>query len=345
MAIDVSALNRALPASCYVNNVVPSTFPTGPLTLTLQAVSFERLGFDLILEPSSSVLRLGQAPEYRFPEAIVGGTRTGSGWGLTGELQVAGLGPVTLARSAIETRTHSTRVTFTRNGNQASGTLTIAASYRCVDNGPALADQCPRSAPFAPDAAECSVTFPFTAQQLTQIPAWALPSSPTTAEAFVLLHDEPLVDNASCYVGNRVPQARFASSNLRRVQRIQRVTLPSGQGLSTSFASFALGDAPVIRVGEPFRALNAANQFGLTQSTTSVGPLGRTSMERRSTSITMPFAPQGGFLEADLSLSSTYSCTDTGAQTSQRCPLPGEQPAFDSASCSVRMPFVAYRLP
>jgi hypothetical protein len=183
MAIDVSALNRALPASCYVNNVVPSTFPTGPLTLTLQAVSFERLGFDLILEPSTTVIRLGQAPEYFFPEAIVDGTRTGSEWGPTGVLQVRSLGPVSLARSAIETRDYSTKVTFTRNGNQASGTLTIAASYSCLDNGPALADQCPRSPPFAPDAANCSVTFPFTAQQLTQIPAWALPSSPTTGEA------------------------------------------------------------------------------------------------------------------------------------------------------------------
>lgn len=342
--IDVSALRRALPASCYVSGVVPNTFPMGPTTVQFQAVTFERDAFEIAFdEANAPTIKMGDAPTYAFPEAIANGTR-GATAQVSGVLQTASLGPVSLNRFAIETRVLQTQLSFTRNGDQASGMLTLTARYRCVDNGSAAQDTCPRAAPFAPDAAECTMSFPFTGQRLMQVPQWVLPATPSTAEAFALLLDERSVDNALCYVSRRVPQMRFAHLNLPTLLSLQRATLPSGQALRMSVRSFRLGDSPEVVVNQPLLATATANQFTLTAQRMSLGPSPRTSTETRSSVVTLTLPPTA---TTDLTITSNYACVDSGPTALQQCPVPsaGGQPAQDAASCTFSMSGTAYRLP
>ncbi|MDX2013122.1 MAG: hypothetical protein SFW67_23205 [Myxococcaceae bacterium] len=348
LSIDVSALNRPLPATCYVGQMVPSTIPQVPPTMMVDAVLFDAPEFPtLALDPMAPLVTLGNAPAIELPDAIANGERDGGVLEFQGERQLSSLGPTTLGRSAIELRTSETTVTVTsRSATSVAGTFTLEGRYACVDNGTQVNEQCPRAAPFAPDAATCRLTVPFTGQRRATLPSWARSSTAMAGtDRWALFREERFVDNAACYVGNRVPQARFSTRNLRRLHHLQRVSAPTA--LAIEDLSFSLGQAPLVEVDAPLTL--SVNQYRFTRTTMRMGPVerNRTALETRTGTVRMPFAPVDGVASDFFTVDSQYVCMSGGPSPMQQCPAgtPSDPLASDAVNCSVAVGYVAYQLP
>jgi hypothetical protein len=348
LTLDVSALNRPLPATCYVAQMVPSPIPQGPSTLTVDAVLFDDAQLPAIaLDPQAPFIRLGDSPSIELPDVIDNGRRDAGTLEFIGERQTASLGPTSLGRNAIETRISQVALAIDRRTSATlSGTLRLSSSYRCSDNGTATADQCPRTAPFATDAADCSLTMPFQAQPRASLPAWIRPRLPTAgAEQWALLLDARFIDNSNCYVSNRLPQARVATANLRVLYPMERFASP--MALAIEDLSFSLGDAPRVTVDGPL-TLNV-NQYRFEKTTTTMGPLerNRTALETRSGSVTLPFTPAAGRVESTMTVTAQYLCVNGGAAPMQQCPsgTSTDPLARDAANCTAMFTAGAFRLP
>lgn len=343
LEIDLSEIRRELPASCYRGGVVPSSFPAGPTTASVQAVVFEGRSFDVAFDARNGPrIKMGDAPTYTFPDAIIDGTRAPTAE-LSGERRELSYGPGT--RYALETRVLKTRMLFTRSGDRASGALTLDVTYECVDNGVDESSKCPTGSLIGADAASCVVSFPFTAQRLLQLPSWAQPATPSTAEAFAFLLDERFVDDNSCYASHRVPQPRVLRKNERSFHTIQRAVLPMGSALRLSLYMFKLADSPLVMIDQPLVATGVPNEFLLTRQTVSLGPLPqRLATETRSSMVTMTLdqaAPS-----VTLRVWSSYQCVDSGPTLREQCPRPLDAPpAPDSETCLSIMMGRAHRLP
>lgn len=346
VTLDMSPLNQPLRATCYVNRPPPSSVPTlAPVRFDI--VLFNHPTFPAIaIDPTAPSLVIGDSPRFDFPEVITNGVTSGATTTFTGQRQVASLGPASLLRNAIETRSLEAVLTVNSSSGRPAGTLTINSRYLCTDNGSSAMNQCPRTAPFGADAASCDVSLAFTAQPIA-MPAWALPeTSVAGAEAYALILDSRFVDDALCYVTTRVPTTRTATINLRAYHALQRVTLPSGPALEIDNLVARLGDAPTITVDLPLETFGS--EFRMMRTVTSLGPVsrGRTANETRTTSASTAFTPVGGQAEGYLTLNSQYSCMASGASAMQQCPAgtSTDPLAVDAASCSVMWNYQAFRV-
>ncbi len=349
ITVDITGALRP-PANCYIGGVLPTLPPLTNRTLRLESVLFEAATSALLFETydTPQQLRLGDSPNYRWPIAISGGVRSGSMTSFTGAEQFRSYGPS--PRTSIESRQFSTAVTFVRNGAQASGTITISAQYSCVDNGATSTAQCPRAPPFAMDAASCSVTMPFTAQQQAQVPLWPRASVPLVGVpqygAFITAD---FVNDPTCYGNQQIPVQQWLETNQPRYHAIQPVTLPSGPALEfTRPFTVRLGDAPEVTVMDPLPA-SGANTFARTLTWNGMGPwqYGKTANETRSWTVTFPFAPTNGLHQGPMTVRSQYTCMDSGTQPSQRCPLGTLTDPFgpDPGTCQRSLPVQAFQLP
>ena len=318
----------------------------------MEAVLFEGTTSSLLFDTYDTPQRLqvGEAPNYFWPEAISAGVKSGSTTSFTSTESLRSVGPA--PRTSLETRQFSTTLSFVRSGSQASGTITIASQYSCVDTGAAASAQCPRTAPFAMDAASCTVTLPFTAQQQAQVPLWPRPSAPLIGVpqygVFVTL---PFVDDPTCYRDRQLPTQQWRETNQPRYRPLQPTTLASGPALQLGGGrnlTMRLGDAPQVALGEPLLA-TGPNVYARTTTSTSVGPFqsSRTANETRSWTVTFPFTPANGVHQGLMTVRSQYTCVDSGPQLSQRCPLGGltDPVAPDAATCQRALPVEAFLLP
>jgi hypothetical protein len=357
LTFDTSPLFRQQAASCYVSGVVPPPTPLpSNTTLRQEAILFEGASnvvlFEAYLNPQT--LKVADAPTWYWPEAVSGGQHTGSTFTFTSSQSVRTLGPTSLSRTALETRLTSSTFTFVRNGAQASGTLSFSSQYACVDNGSTTTAQCPRTAPFAPDAASCSVTLPFTAQQQAQVPLWPRPGPPLVGvPQYGGFLTADFVTDPSCYVGGQLPAFRLQTVNQPRYLPVQPVTLPSGPALDvgsmvTRLLDLRLGDSPRVQLTDPLLA-TTANTFARSVTLSGPGPFqyNRTATESRAWSITLPFAPVGGFAQTMMTVRSEYRCVDSGSALSQRCPTgtATDPVAPDAASCQRMLPMESFQLP
>lgn len=316
--------------------------------MSLDAVLFDDPSHPVIaLDPQAAPMRLGEAPIYRFPEAIEstdgpdGGTTT-----FRGEARFMTRGPTELGRAANEVRTWTTTVTITStSASTVSGSFILASTYLCADNGALVDDQCPLTAPFASDAADCELEFPFAGYLREQFP-WAQPSNPAEGVGWVLIRPaDQSVSNPFCYVGARLPDERFEVRGLRKLHPFRQMTVQ--QVLAMDGLDFKLGHSPRVLVQGPIERNGVQYRYFHEVSGRGPAERGRTAIELRTAHLIVEFAPMNERASGRVIVLSGYECKNSGITPMQQCPAgtPGDPVAEDAASCSQSYPFTAFRLP
>lgn len=187
VAYDTSRFVFVDNAQCYVSKRVPqartaqSNYRRDANWVIWDGVSDANGRPKQYLDIGNPDFKLGDAPRVIVEDAIEGDAEQRS---FVAERQVASLGPISCqgcatlacrescgqtARTAIETRIGQITVAWDSYNPAATGVIRVNSTYRCVDNGAMLQDQCPqiqRQEQPATDAAECQVEVPFVARRI-----------------------------------------------------------------------------------------------------------------------------------------------------------------------------------
>jgi len=183
VAYDTSRFVFVDSAQCYVSKRVPqartaqSNYRRDANWVAWDGVSDANGRPKQYLDIGNPQFKLGDAPRVIVEDAIEGDAEQRS---FVAERQVASLGPQACGggnlescgqtvRNAIETRIGQVTVTWDSFNPASTGFVRINSTYRSVDNGAMLQDQCPqitRMEQPATDAAECQVEVPFVARRI-----------------------------------------------------------------------------------------------------------------------------------------------------------------------------------
>lgn len=183
VAYDTSRFVFVDNAQCYVSKRVPqartaqSNYRRDANWVIWDGVSDANGRPKQYLDIGTPTFKLGDAPRVTVEDAIEGDAEQRS---FVAERQVASLGPAACnasnfescgqtVRNAIETRIGQVTVSWDAYNPASTGVIRINSTYRCVDNGAMLQDQCPqiiRMEQPATDAAECQVEVPFVARRI-----------------------------------------------------------------------------------------------------------------------------------------------------------------------------------
>lgn len=183
VAYDTSRFIFVDNAQCYVSKRVPqartaqSNYRRDANWVIWDGVSDANGRPKQYVDIGNPAFKLGDAPRVIVEDAIEGDAEQRS---FVAERQVASLGPAACGggnaescgqtvRNAIETRIGQVTVSWDSYNPASTGIIRVNSTYRCVDNGAMLQDQCPqiqRQEQPAADAAECQVEVPFVARRI-----------------------------------------------------------------------------------------------------------------------------------------------------------------------------------
>jgi hypothetical protein len=161
------------------------------------------------------------------------------------------------------------------------------------------------------------------------------------------------VDNSSCYIGNRVPQARTAQANYRRNANWviwDGVTDANGaqQYLDLGNPTFRLGDSPRVVVEDVIEGTADNRTFVAERQIASFGPRERqrNAIETRIGRIQVTWDSYNAAATGTIKISSQYRCVDNGPMPTDQCPRGGggDPVGNEAANCEVDVPFVARRI-
>ncbi|MDX2013908.1 MAG: hypothetical protein SFW67_27170 [Myxococcaceae bacterium] len=162
------------------------------------------------------------------------------------------------------------------------------------------------------------------------------------------------VDNSSCYIGNRVPQARTAQSNYRRDANWVIWDGVADQGgqlkqyLDIGTPKFKLGDSPEVVVEDVIEGDAALRSFTAERQVARFGPMerGRNAIETLVGRITVLWDNYNPAATGLITINSEYKCVDNGQMQSDQCPRGGggDPVGREAANCSVQVSFVARRI-
>jgi hypothetical protein len=147
---------------------------------------------------------------------------------------------------------------------------------------------------------------------------------------------ERTIADPSCYKNSQLPSgAQETDVNYREDH--QWVIWDSGDGkqyLDIGTATFQLGDAPKITVGDMIETTQSGTFQG-SRNVTNPFPGIQNTTETRQTSITVTFTDEGSAPTGTVQLRSQYACVGN-------CPQPNPVP--DSVSCATQLSFWARRI-
>jgi hypothetical protein len=162
------------------------------------------------------------------------------------------------------------------------------------------------------------------------------------------------VDNSSCYIGNRVPQARTAQSNYRRDANWVIWDGVADQGgqlkqyLDIGTPNFKLGDSPRVVVEDVIEGDAALRTFTAERQIASFGPRERmrNAIETRVGRITVQWDNYNPAATGLITIRSEYRCVDNGQMMQDQCPRGGggDPVGNEAANCEVQVGFVARRI-
>jgi hypothetical protein len=264
-------------------------------------------------------IQLGDAPIIRAPEGVEGSN---------GTLQTLTNVQRPVADQYTEARQTTARLVFSAlSTNAPTGTLELGAGYACLAGRAA----CPVGAAAPADSVSCSLTIPFTAQEVPVTARWTRPSVPIAgAETYLVAIDPaPLMTLAtpSCFRNNNLPAGRgsVTTMNGRALDLWQVTTTGSTRALNVMQQTFMLGDAPTITLDAELPEVS-----GSFLKTTSVQkPIADQYTEVRATRVTVP-GFTGPEATTRLELQSQYACVKGLVD----CPV-GDASPQDAASCQV----------
>lgn len=335
VTIDVTQLNQ-LPGRCFVSGVTPPRNHDAPNTAEQEWAFVDGTPEHVLLFQPYSGFNPGDAPTLHFEAIAERPADQGREW--NGTLETIRVGPP--GRKATEVRSTAMGVKLVFTGERATGSLSLKSAYRCIDG----ADRCP-SPHETPGRAtgSCELTLPVTATRLSTLPAWLQPSDPTPGSTRFVFVTAPRMAPDACFTSGQAPFS-VRADGARSFTGIERMGGPQGPSLRLPSLPLSLGDAPSLPLAGPLVA-DANGTFAATSTVTSSGPTGRSSMERRTVTMAMPFEPIDGLVTTTLEARSTYTCTDSGPAPSQRCPVGNEPKAPDAIDCSLPIRAFAVQLP
>jgi hypothetical protein len=169
------------------------------------------------------------------------------------------------------------------------------------------------------------------------------------------------VDNSSCYIGNRVPQARTAQTNYRRdanwviwdgvsdpASGQLKQYLDIGSPATFGMPGFKLGDSPRVIVEDVIEGDAALRTFTAERQVASFGPRerNRNAIETRVGRVTVQWDNYNPAAIGTITIRSEYRCVDNGQMMEDQCPRGGggDPVGNEAANCEVQVGFVARRI-